>query len=44
MKKRLLFAAVILFLAIALVGCGKKEETNNTVTVNDDTVVDANED
>ena len=26
MKKRLLFAAVILFLAIALVGCGKKEE------------------
>ena len=41
MKRRVVgFLMVFCMMIITLSGCGKKEETNNTVNVNEDTVVD----
>ncbi len=44
MNKKIAIILILCILPVSFLGCSEKEETNNTVTVNEDTVVDTNND
>lgn len=44
MRKMIAFIIALSILSVSLIGCGEEEKTNNTVTVNENTVVDTNND
>lgn len=43
MRKKIALVIAMCIISVSFMGCEEKEETNNTVTVNENTVVDTNE-